>query len=277
VDSTQAVVQGLVEGLTEFLPISSTAHLRLVPALLGWPDTGAAFGAVIQLGALVAVILYFARDLLGITVAMVKAPFNAEVRGSLDARLGLYVIVGTIPVGVAGLLLKHQIEGDLRSLWVIACALIGLALVLLWAERSARHTRTLAELRLTDAFIIGCAQAVALMPGASRSGVTLTAALLLGMRRDDAARFSFLLSIPALGAAGVFELGDLRRAIDAHVLSTSHAILGTAVACVSALVAIAWLMRFLRTRSTLIFVGYRIVLGLVLIALLATGHLTAFD
>jgi len=275
--SGQAVVLGLVEGITEFLPISSTAHLRLAPALLGWPDPGAAFSAVIQLGALVAVIAYFARDLARITVATVRAPFDAAARKSEHARLGLYVIVGTVPVGVAGLLLKHQIEHDLRSLWVIAGALIGLGLVLLLAEKLARHTRALAELRLQDAVFIGCAQAVALIPGSSRSGCTLTAALLLGMRRDDAARFSFLLSIPALAAAGIFELGDLRAAIRAHELAASHAVIGTAVAFVSALAAIAWLMRFLRTRSTILFVVYRVAMGLLLMGLLARGTLSAFD
>ena len=202
----EALVLGVVQGVTEFLPISSTAHLRIVPALAGWGDPGAAFTAVLQLGTLVAVVGYFLPDLLRMLRAAMAAVRDRSRPPEPAARQLGYIVLGTLPVGIAGIAFKHAIEGSLRSLWVISGALIVVALALAWVERAARHTRDFDDIRLRDAMIIGCAQALALVPGVSRSGITLVAALALGLRRDAAARFSFLLGVPAIAAAGIFEL-----------------------------------------------------------------------
>ena len=255
----QAAVLGLVQGITEFLPISSTAHLRLVPALLGWPDGGAAFAAVIQLGTLLAVVGFFLRDL----GRMLAAAARAETRKSLDARLLLYLALGTVPIGVAGLLARHAVEGPLRSLAVIASMLIAVGIVMGVVEKTARFERLLETITWRDALLVGLAQALALVPGTSRSGITLVAAMILGFRRDAAARFSFLLSIPAVAAAGVFEFPQL---LHDHKIGTAALVTGLAVAFVSGYLSVAWLLRFLRTRTTFGFVVYRVILGLFLLA-----------
>jgi undecaprenyl-diphosphatase len=257
---------GLVQGLTEFLPISSTAHLRLVPALLDWPDGGAAFTAVIQLGTLLAVVGFFLRDL----VRMVAAAARADTRRSLDARMLLYIVLGTIPIGVAGLLFRHAIEGPLRSIAVIASMLIVVGIVMAIAEKTARFDRAIEAFTLRDALLVGLAQALALVPGTSRSGITLVAAMLLGFRRDAAARFSFLLSIPAVAAAGVFELPKL---LHDREVGTTALVTGLVVAAISGYLAVAWLLRFLRTRTTFGFVVYRVLLGLALLALVVGARL----
>lgn len=265
----EAVVLGLVQGLTEFLPISSTAHLRVVPELLGWDDPGAAFSAVIQLGTVLAVILYFWRDLFQLFGALFSGLKSGRPLETFDARLAWCLMLGTIPVCVMGLVLKSFIESSLRSLYVVASSLIALALVLWAAERWATHRRTLSEVTFKDALMVGSWQALALVPGSSRSGTTLTGGLLLGLKREDAARFSFLLSIPATGLAGLFELKHL---LEAQVRpSTSALLVGTVVAFVSGMVAIAGLLRFLRTRTTAVFIAYRIALGLLLFFLLGKG------
>jgi undecaprenyl-diphosphatase len=266
----QAAVLGLVQGITEFLPISSTAHLRIVPALAGWSDPGAAFTAVLQLGTLAAVIAFFAGDLARMIGASLRALSDPARRRDPEARQLLYLVVGTIPIGVAGLLLRHAVEGAFRSLWVVATALIVVALALAWVERASLRTRDFAALVMRDALIVGCAQALALVPGVSRSGITLLAAMALGMRRDAAARFSFLLSVPAVGAAGIFELPKLMKA---HDIGGAPLAVGLVVAALSGYASIAWLLKFLRTRSTLPFVVYRVALGLAIIALLALGRL----
>lgn len=263
-----AVLLGIVQGLTEFLPVSSTAHLRLTPALLGVADPGAAFTAVIQLGTLVAVIVYFWRDLVGMVRGLLRGPRAPE------ARLALFLVVGTIPIGIAGLALKKLITGDARSLWVVATALIVVGGVMLLADRRGRQQRAIGDLTFRDALVVGCAQACALIPGVSRSGSTISAALALGFRREDAARFSFLLSIPAIGAAGVFELPEAL----AQVGSGSAAlplIVATVVSGLVGYASIAWLLRFLRTRSFVSMVIYRVALGGVVLALLGAGVLTA--
>lgn len=272
-DLLQAVVYGVVQGLSEFLPISSTAHLRIVPALLGWSDPGAAYTAIIQLGTTLAVVLYFAKDIWRIARAWLvglrdKKPFEA-----LDARMGWYVIVGTLPVVVLGLALKKHIEGGFRSLYVIAWAAIGMAVLLALAEKLARHGRPLESVTLKDAVGVGLAQAVALVPGASRSGCTLTGGLFLGLQRDAAARFSFLLSIPATVAAGLFELREVFEPDAAAALAAGPLVVGTVVSFAFGLGSIAWLLRFLRTRSTAVFVAYRVLLGVLLLALLGNGVL----
>ena len=268
--SFEAVVLGIVQGVTEFLPISSTAHLRIVPAFLGWQDAGAAFTAVLQLGSLLAVIGYFLPDLVRMLRAAVRALTDRSRPPEPAARELGYLIVGTLPVGVAGIAFKHAVEGSLRSLWVIAIAMIVVGLALAAVERIARRDRTFEEITLRDAVLIGCAQALALVPGVSRSGITLLAALALGLRREAAARFSFLLSVPAVAAAGIFELPKVLRA---HDVSGSALAIGLIAAAISGYASIAWLLRFLRVRSTIPFVVYRVALGGVLIFLLATGRL----
>ena len=259
-----AAILGLLQGLTEFLPISSTAHLRIAPALMGQGDPGAAFTAVVQLGTLLAVFIYFARDLLAMASGIVRDP-----RGR-DARLALYLIVGTVPVGLAGLAFKDVIVGEARSLWVVASALIGVGVVMWIVDRNPKQERGDDSIGLRDAILIGCAQACAVIPGVSRSGATMAMALALGLRREAAARFSFLLSIPAIGAAGVFELPDAVRALGGEA-ALAPLLVGTVVAGVSGYASIVWLLRYLKTRSLLVLVVYRIVLGLLLFGLLAQG------
>lgn len=267
----EAIVLGLVQGLTEFLPISSTAHLKIVPALLGWDDPGAAYSAVIQLGTVGAVLVYFARDLGRLTKGFIRGLVERRPLGNEDSRLAWFVGLGTIPIGLLGLTFKSVIETTLRSLYIISASLIALAIVLFIVERLAKHVRTLQQMTLRDGLIIGAWQALALIPGASRSGTTITGGLSLGFTREDAARYSFLLSIPATTLAGIFELKHLLEAPTRP--ATLMLVVGTAVSFVSGLAAIAGLLRFLRTRSTMVFVAYRIGLGLLLLGLLTAGVL----
>ncbi|MBX7098650.1 MAG: undecaprenyl-diphosphate phosphatase [Myxococcaceae bacterium] len=267
----EAVVLGLVQGITEFLPISSTAHLKIVPSLLGWGDPGAAYSAVIQLGTVAAVLVYFAKDLTRLLKAFVQGLLARAPFGTVDSRLAWFVGLGTIPIGLGGLLLKKHIEGSLRSLWVIAGSLIVLAAVLAVVEKVAAKNRPLESLTLKDGVVIGLCQSLALIPGSSRSGTTLTGGLLVGLTREAAARYSFLLSIPATGLAGVFELKHLLEASERP--ETSALVIGTVVSFVSGMLAIHGLLQFLRTRSTLVFIVYRVVLGLALFALLGAGVL----
>jgi undecaprenyl-diphosphatase len=263
----QSIILGIVQGLTEFLPVSSTAHLRVVPAVLGWPDSGAAFTAVIQLGTLVAVILFFLRDLLG----MVSALFDPVRRRGPEGRMVLYLVVGTVPIGLAGVLLKHAVEGPLRTLAVIATSLIVVGIVMALVERLARHERAMDSLTLRDAALIGLGQALALIPGVSRSGITLAVAMAIGLKRDAAARFSFLLSIPAVAAAAVFELPTL---LHSHDVGFPALLAGLTAAGVSGYLCIRWLLRFLRTQTTYSFVVYRVALGLSLLVAVLAGWLS---
>lgn len=265
----EAVVLGIVQGVTEFLPISSTAHLRIVPALLGWADPGAAFSAVIQLGTLVAVLVFFRDDLWGMARSAFAAIPDPARRRELHARLGAYLVIGTVPVVLAGVLAKNAIRGGLRALPVIAATLIVVALALALVERVAKHRRAIEDMLLRDALLIGCAQALALVPGVSRSGITILAALALGFRRDAAARFSFLLSIPAIAGAGLFEMKHLLHAGGSAV----PLVIGLLASAVTGYAAIAWLLRFLRTRTMTPFIVYRIALGLLILALLAAGKI----
>jgi undecaprenyl-diphosphatase len=269
-NTIEAVVLGIVQGLTEFIPVSSSAHLRIVPALLGWDDPGAAFTAVLQLGSLVAVIGYFFKDLIEMARAALSALTDRSKPPSPAARHLLYIIVGTIPVAVLGTLLKHKIENDFRALAIIAAAQIVFGLLLGIADMKSRKTRTFDDIILRDAIIIGCAQALALVPGASRSGVTLIAALALGFERAAAARFSFLLSVPAVAGAGFKELHVVLHARD---VSGSTLAIGLAVTVVVSYASIAWLLKFLRSHATIPFVIYRVALGALIFALLAAGRL----
>lgn len=273
-DPLQSTVLGLIQGLTEFLPISSTAHLRVIPALVGWPDPGAAFSAIVQLGTLLAVLVYFWADLLRLASAFFRGLARRAPFAEQDARLAWMILVGTLPIGVAGLLLKDLIETSLRSLWVVAAALAGLAVLLGLAEWLGKRQREMERLGWRGGLLIGLAQALALVPGASRSGVTITAGLFVGLSRADAARFSFLLSVPAVAASGLYELFDLAKASPGGIPWLAVG-LGTAVAAVSGYAAIAFLLRFLQRRSTLVFIVYRLLLGGAIACLLAAGLLTA--
>jgi undecaprenyl-diphosphatase len=272
VDQFEAVILGIVQGLTEFLPISSTGHLRIVPAFAGWDDPGALFTAVIQLGTMLAVVIYFWRDLLRITRTWLRSLRRPELRGELDARMGWYVIVATIPIGVFGLAFRHQIENGARNLYLIGTTLIVLGLVLLLAEAVGRRTREITEVGRADAIWIGFAQALALVPGVSRSGSTITAALFLDMKREAAARFSFLLSIPAVVLSGLFGLTELLN--DNGGVGWGALATATAAAFVVGFVSIAFLLRYLASHSTLVFVVYRIVLGATVIGLTASGTIS---
>jgi undecaprenyl-diphosphatase len=271
-DLFQAAVLGVVQGLTEFLPISSSGHLRIVPALFGWDDPGAAFTAVIQLGTMAAVLLYFWRDIVRITAAWARSLVRPELRGELDARLGWYIGLGTIPIGVAGVAFQDTIESTFRDLRLIAIMLILFGLILLLAERVGSQRQEMRRLRLRDGLLIGCAQTLALVPGVSRSGATITAGLFLGFTREAAARFSFLLSVPAVVLSGLFELRDIGGKGAVEVVPTA---LATALAFVSGYASIAWLLRFITSHSFKGFVVYRVALGALVLILVATGTLAA--
>jgi undecaprenyl-diphosphatase len=267
-DALQAIVLGVVQGLTEFLPISSTAHLRVVPALAGWEDPGAAFTAVTQLGTMAAVLLFFRRDLAAIARGWLVGVRDPALRRTPESRLGWYIGLGTIPIAILGLAFSDHIERGARDLHLIAVALIVLAIVLLAAERVARRERGVESLTGRDAAVIGLAQAAALVPGVSRSGATISAGLVLGLERAAAARYSFLLSVPAVILSGAFELRDIGGEGRASFVATAVA---TALAFVVGYASIAFLLRFLVTHSTAVFVAYRIALGLLVLALLAAG------
>jgi undecaprenyl-diphosphatase len=264
----EAIVLGIAQGLTEFLPISSTAHLRVIPAFAGWDDPGAAFTAVTQLGTLAAVLLYFRRDLLAIGKAWIAGLRDPAVRTSAESRLGWFILVGTIPIVVFGVVFSDQIETGARSLRLMGTTLIVLGLVLLAAERAGKRTRRLETLRWRDGILIGLAQAAALVPGVSRSGATLSAGLFLGFERAAAARYSFLLSIPAVVLSGLYELRGVGGDSDAGVGATAVA---TVLAFVVGYASIAFLLRFLATHTVYVFVAYRVVLGIVVLALVAAG------
>lgn len=309
-DWLQAVVLGVLQGLTEFLPISSSAHLRIFPELFGWGDPGAAFTAVTQIGTETAVILYFAKDIwriirawfrsLGAGREALRTPVAASVeagvagdpddvpvprrerrgghrrkrmRDSVDARMGWFVIIGTIPIGVLGYLGKDIIENDFRSLWIIGTTLVVLGVILGVADRVGRKERTVADLTFRDAVLIGLAQALALVPGVSRSGASISMGLFLGLDRKTAARFAFLLAIPAVMGAGIYEWPSAMS--EGSGYSGAQTVVATIVAFFVGYGVIAWLMKWLESRSYSPFVTYRITLGGLVLVLLATGNLAA--
>ncbi len=280
----EAIVLGIVQGLTEFLPISSTAHLRIVPALFGWQDPGAAFTAVIQIGTLVAVLYYFYADIFRIATATVQNTLRGKPFESFDSRMGYMIAIGTIPIVVSGLLLKTYIETTFRSLYVIASTLIALALVLMLAEavlkrrvEKGEKQKELGDLSWVEAIGIGLAQCLALIPGASRSGVTITGGLFLGMTRETAARFSFLLSLPSIFAAGVYQLIKAREALFATTDGVLNLLIATVVSGVVGYYSIAFLLNYLKKNSTYLFIAYRIALGLLLFVLLFNGTLNPME
>jgi undecaprenyl-diphosphatase len=271
VSTLEAIVLGIVQGLTEFLPISSTGHLRIVPAFLGWEDPGAAFTAVTQLGTMAAVLLYFREDLVRIARAWLRSLRDRNVRRELDARLGWYIVLGTIPIGIFGVLFKDQIETGARDLYLIGVALIALGLVLLLAEKVGTRTRQMEQIQARDGLAVGFAQALALIPGVSRSGATITAGLFLGLDRPTAARFSFLLSIPAVVLSGLLELGSILSGEEGEHVGAGNLVIATVMAFVSGYAAIAWLLRFLSSHSTVVFVVYRVALGTLVLVLVSSG------
>lgn len=272
-----AIVLGIVQGLTEFLPISSSAHLILVPWLAGWPEPGLEFDVALHLGTLLAVLIYFWRDLLRMAVATVHGISSRQPFADHNARLAWIIVVGSIPAAVVGFAFNDAIDsyfhsgsGGNQSIALIATLMILLGLILVAAERLARHVRPMENIGWKDGLVIGCAQALALLPGVSRSGSTITAGLLTGLKRDSAARFSFLLGVPAIVGAGLLETKKVIEAgLDADQFATF--VTGGITAAIVGYLTIAFLLAFLRTNSTIIFVGYRLVVGAALLALLAAG------
>jgi undecaprenyl-diphosphatase len=268
----EAVVLGLVQGITEFLPISSSAHIFVVSQLLGWQDPGAAFTAVSQIGTELAVIVYFRRDIARIISAWARSLVKPALRSSIDARMGWYIIVGTIPIAVLGLTFSHQIETAARNLWLVSGTLIVFGIILGVADALGRHRLALANLNAKDGILFGLGQALALIPGVSRSGATISTGLALGYTREASARYAFLLAIPAVVASGLYEATKISSD---PAVAWGPTILATVIAFFTGFAVIAWLLRWVTTRSYLPFVIYRIALGLLLIVLLLTGVLVA--
>jgi len=267
----KVAILGVVQGITELMPISSTAHMRLVPAVLGWQDPGSAFSAAMQLAALAAVVSYFWNDVRSLAVGSLKAIIRGRFRDH-DLRFSVWIILATVPIGIAGLLLStllNTCNSPLRHIKVIGWACVVLALLLAITEVLARHRRTIENASLLDAMLVGVAQIGALIPGVSRSGSTLTAALALGFRREEAARLSFLLGLPAIALAGLKEIWELHRI---HLDSYGWSVLsvGLIVASISAFLAIWGLMRILERFATWPFVAYRFLLGVVILVGVAT-------
>ena len=276
----EATILGIVQGLTEFLPISSTAHLRIVPALAGWSDPGAAFTAIAQLGTLAAVLIYFRKDIIVIIQGVVRGIIQGKPLESSEARMGWMIVAGTIPIVILGLLFKHQIETSLRSLYWISGALIGLALVLSLAEWKIKQRltkglplKTIEKIGWKEALLIGLAQSVALIPGSSRSGVTITGGLFLNLSRETAARFSFLLSLPSVFAAALLELYKTWAVISASTENITNIVVATLVAGIVGYASIGFLLTYLKKHTTTIFIIYRLIAGTAIFYLLVTGKL----
>ncbi|MFJ8792316.1 undecaprenyl-diphosphate phosphatase [Streptomyces sp. NPDC102462] len=279
----ESLVLGLVQGLTEFLPVSSSAHLRLTAAFSGWKDPGAAFTAITQIGTEAAVLIYFRKDIGRIVVAWFRSLFDKAMRQDHDAQMGWLVIIGSIPIGVLGVTLKDQIEGPFRDLRITATMLIVVGLVIGFADRLAardekggRHRapkqrKSLENLGVRDGLIYGLCQACALIPGVSRSGATISGGLFMGYRREAAARYSFLLAIPAVLASGMFEVKD---AMSSGHVAWGPTLFATVIAFASGYAVIAWFMKFISSKSFMPFVYYRVALGIVIIALVTAGVLS---
>lgn len=266
----KAILLGVVQGLTEFLPVSSTAHLRIIPSFFGWGDIGASYTAVIQVGTMIAIILYFRSDLIN----MIKAMFTSlktKDFGSKDTRLLIMIILGTIPIVIFGFLLKDLIRNEFRNMYIVSASLIFFSIVLYLADRFTGKQREIKDLKNFDGIFIGFFQALALIPGASRSGSTISGAFFRNMTREDAARFSFLLSIPAILLSGVYELYSQR----ATLLSGENAVLSLIIATVVSGVVGYWsiwfLLSYIKKHSMLLFVIYRIIFGILIIILLSAG------
>jgi undecaprenyl-diphosphatase len=270
----EAAVLGVVEGLTEFLPVSSTGHLTITEKILGLrvdDEAVTGFTAVIQTGAILAAVIYFFRDIVRIVRGFVRGLFNKAYRG-LDYKFGWYVIVGSIPIGLAGVLGKGAITGPLRSLWVVAAALILWSGVMLYAEKVGKQSRGEKDINMTDSVVIGVAQAAALFPGVSRSGATISFGLIRDLDRVTATRFAFFLGIPALLAGGAFELKD---AVSGPSVGIPALVVGTVVSFIVGYASIAWLLRFVARHTLVAFVVYRVALGVILLVALSAGWIAA--
>jgi undecaprenyl-diphosphatase len=279
----ESLILGLVQGLTEFLPVSSSAHLRLTAAFSGWEDPGAAFTAITQIGTEAAVLIYFRKDIGRIISAWSRSLVNKQMRGDHDAKMGWLVIVGSIPIGVLGVTLKDQIEGPFRDLRITATMLIVVGVIIGIADRlaardenggrhrAAKQRKTLEDLSVKDGLIYGLCQACALIPGVSRSGATISGGLFMGYQREAAARYSFLLAIPAVLASGLFELND---AMENDHVSWGPTIFATVIAFAVGYAVIAWFMKFISTKSFMPFVYYRIALGILIVVLVTMGVLS---
>jgi len=271
----QVVVLSVVQGLTEFLPVSSSGHLAIVSQMFFHDDAGASFTAVIQIGTEIAVLIYFARDIVRIVKAWVGGLFD-KARRTPDYWLGWWVILGSVPIGAAGLLFKHYIRGDVRNLWIIATALVVFSAVIAAAEYFGKQTRTIEQFTWRDSLVIGSVQCLALIPGVSRSGATISAGLFMAQKREAAARFGFLLAIPAVLASGLFSLPDAFHPEGAGMSATGLQLLvGTVIAFVIGYAAVAWFLKFLVSHSMYWFVGYRVIVGVVVLILLGTGTIAA--
>ena len=268
----QAILLGISQGLTEFLPISSTAHTLIISRLLGWPDPGAAFTAFTQIGTELAVVLYFRKDLVRIISSWFLSFTNKTVRATPDAKMGWFVIIGSIPIALAGVFFKDSIETTARNLWLVAVALIVMGIVLGLVDRFAKLTKEQSELTGRHAIYFGIGQALALIPGVSRSGATITAGLAMGFKRDMVARYSFLLAIPAVFGSAAFTAGDISTD---NFVNWPATIISTVISFIVGYFVIASLMKYLQTRTFLPFVIYRITLGSMLLVLLATGVFSA--
>jgi len=268
----EAVILGVVQGLTEFLPISSSAHVLIVSQLFGWGDPGAAFTAVTQIGTEIAVLIYFRRDLARILSTWFVSLRRPEVRGSIDARMGWYVIIGTLPIAILGFTFAPVIETAARNLWLVATVLIVFGIVLGLVDRWGAKTKALEALNAKDGLLFGFGQALALIPGVSRSGATISVGLAMGYSRSAATRYAFLLAIPAVLASGLYEATKIGSDVN---VQWGQTILATIIALTIGYLVIAWLIRWVSTHSFLPFVIYRVVLGSVLLVLLATGTISA--
>lgn len=270
----QVIVLSIVQGLTEFLPVSSSGHLRIVSELFWGQDAGASFTAVIQLGTELAVLVFFAKEIWQILSGWFRGLVNKEARG-FDYRMGWMVIVGTIPVAVLGLLLKDLIRENFRNLWITAAVLILFSFVFIFAERFGNKTRGYEELTMKDALVMGLWQCLALIPGVSRSGGTISGGLFLGLDREVATRFSFLLAIPAVLASGLFSLPDAFAPQAGQSATGAQLLVGSIVAFALGYASIAWLLKFVSNNSFAWFAAYRIPLGIIVMILLATGVMSA--
>jgi undecaprenyl-diphosphatase len=270
----EAIVLGIVQGLTEFLPISSTAHLRIVPAFVGWDDPGSAFTAVIQLGTTAAVLIYFRDDLWRIARAWLASLRRGGAQHSRDARLGWYIVLGTIPIGIFGLAFKHDIENGARDLYLIGTALIVFGLVMLAADRAARQERDIGSMTAADGVFVGVSQALALIPGVSRSGATISAGVFRGLTREAAARYSFLLSTPAIVLSALLELKGIIDGSEHTGASAADLVVSTLFAFVVGYWSISFLLRFVTRHGLTPFVVYRLGLGALVLALTAGGAIS---
>jgi undecaprenyl-diphosphatase len=269
----KAVLLGVVQGLTEFLPISSTAHLRIIPSFFGWGDIGASYTAVIQVGTMIAIIIYFWKDLIRIIGSFYSSIKSRDFR-STDTRLLILIAAGTIPIVICGFLFKDIIRHQFRNMYVMASSLIFFSLVLYAADKMTKKSKTMDKLKISDGLFIGVFQALALIPGASRSGSAISGAFFRNMTREDAARFSFLLSIPAVLLSGLYELFSQRASLLSGESAVWSLVIATIVSGIVGYWSIWFLMEYIKKHSLTLFVIYRILLGILIIVLLSINAIS---